>query len=479
MARATINRLSDRRVKTAQAGMHPDGGGLYLRVTEGKQKDGIPALNRYWLFRYKQRGTRQDRQLGIGSLDTVTLAAARTAARQCRQQLLAGIDPKDQRDAQRASQAVAKARAMTFDECRDAYIASHQAGWRNAVHRQQWHATLRDHVTPIFGHLPVASVDTGLVLKVLESIWTVKPETASRVRGRIEAILDWARVRGYRDGQNPALWKGHLDHLLPRKSKVAKVKHQPALSYARVAEFMRDLNMRNGTAAMALRFMVLTAARAGEVFGMRWDEVDVTAKLWTIPPDRMKGGRQHRVPLSDPALAILREMMPGDNVRDIGKRYVFPGAKPGRPLSNMAMLELIRRINCERTIDGLPGWMDPEGRDVVPHGFRSTFKDWATDWSPSPAEIVEAAKRGEIVEAFPRDLVEVALAHALDSKTEEAYRRTEMIEKRRRLMSKWADYCARPVGASLSRDFHEIPGRPSATAGDIVPLHKEVTADVA
>jgi integrase len=203
----------------------------------------------------------------------VTLAAARTAARQCRQQLLAGIDPKNQRDAQRASQAVAKAKAMTFDECRDAYIASHEAGWRNAVHRQQWHATLRDYVTPIFGHLPVASVDAGLVLKVLESMWTAKPETASRVRGRIESILSWARVRGYRDGPNPAMWKGHLDHLLPRKSKVAKVEHHPALPYARVAEFVRDLNERDGNAAKALRFVVLNAARAGEVFGMTWGEV--------------------------------------------------------------------------------------------------------------------------------------------------------------------------------------------------------------
>jgi integrase len=446
MARAIIYRLSDRRVRTAKAGMHPDGGGLYLRVTTGANG----AINRYWLFRYAHRGTGKDRQLGIGPLDTVTLAAARTATKQYRQQLLAGLDPIEQRNAERASRAVAEAKAMTFDECRDAYIASHEAGWHNSAHRQQWTATLKTYVTPVFGRFPVDTIDTGLVLR--------KAETASRVRGRIERILDWARARGHRDGQNPAMWKGHLDHLLPAKSKVAKVEHHPALPYPRIGEFMSDLFRRDGTAAMALRFVVLTAARANEVFGMTWGEVDLTAKLWTIPGDRMKGGRQHRVPLNEPALAILCEMMPGDNVRDIGKRYVFPGAKPGRPLSNMAMLELIRRMNCEREVAGLPRWADPESRDVVPHGFRSSFKDWATDWTPSPAEIVEAAKLGEIVEAFPRDLVEVALAHALDSKTEEAYRRTEMIEKRRRLMGKWADYCSRP-----------------GPEGDVVPLRKEMT----
>jgi integrase len=463
MAQTTINRLSDRRVKTAKAGMYADGGGLYLRVTEGRQgDDGSPALSRYWVFRYRQRGTRKDRQLGIGPLDTVTLAAARNAAKQCREQLLAGLDPIEQRNAERASQAVAKAKAMMFDECRDAYIASHEAGWRNAVHRQQWHATLRDYVTPIFGHLPVDAVDTGLVLKALEPIWTTKAETASRVRGRIEAILDWARVRGYRDGQNPAMWKGHLDHLLPRKSKLAKVEHHPALPYARVGEFMADLFKRGGTAARALRFTVLNASRTNEVLGTTWSEFDLTAKLWTIPGTRMKARRQHRVPLSEQALAVLGEAI-GDAVLGDGhlrpERYVFPGNKPGRPMSNMSLLELVRRMNCEREVAGLPRWTDAEGRDVVPHGFRSSFKDWATDFTPSPVEIIEAAKRGEIVEAFPRDLVEVALTHALDSKTEEAYRRTEIIEKRRRLMSKWGDWCSRPL-----------------VSGEVVPLHKETSA---
>jgi integrase len=220
---------------------------------------------------------------------------------------LVGLDPIEQRNAERASRTVAEAKAMTFDECRDAYIASHETGWRNAAHRQQWSSTLATYASPAFGRLPVDAVDTGLVLQVLEPIWTDKNETASRVRGRIEAILDWARVRGYRNGPNPAMWKGHLDHLLLVKSKVAKIEHHPALPYARVGEFMADLFKRDGVAVRALRFTVLTAARAGEVFGMPWGEVDLTAKLWTIPGDRMKGGRQHRVSLSEQALSILSE----------------------------------------------------------------------------------------------------------------------------------------------------------------------------
>src|SRR5258708_2383520 len=253
MARTTINRLSDRRARTAKAGMHADGGGLYLRVTVGK--DG--ALNRYWLFRYAHRGTGKDRQLGIGPLDTVSLAAARAVAPECREQLLAGLDPVEQRQAQRASHALADAKAMTFDACRDAYIAAHRAGWRNTKHAKQWTATLATYVTPVFGHLPVAAIDTGLVLKVLEPIWATKSETASRVRGRIEVILDWAKVRGYRTGENPARWRGHLDKLLPARSKVRAVKHHAALPYELTGAFMLDLRGREGTAAKALHFPIL------------------------------------------------------------------------------------------------------------------------------------------------------------------------------------------------------------------------------
>lgn len=304
------------------------------------------------------------------------------------------------------------------------------------------------------------AVDTGLVVKVLGPIWITKNETASRLRGRIETILDWARVAGHRaPGPNPAVWKGNLKHMLAPRKKVRGLEHHPALPYARAHEFMHDVARRPGIAALALRFTVLTAVRAGEVFGMTWAEVDLGAGLWTIPKERMKGGRQHRVPLSDQAQAVLRQVIGTGKLgegRLAAHRYVFAGNQPGRPLSNMSMLALIKRMNCQCAVDGLPKWMDPDGNDAVPHGFRSTFKDWATDWTPSPAEIVEAARRGEIVEAFPRDLVEVALAHALDDKTEEAYRRTEMLEKRRRLMARWADFCTRPVAA-----------------GDVAPLRKE------
>jgi integrase len=308
----TTNRLSDRAIRTLKPGKkYPDGNGLYLRVEESADDDGAPVLNRYWFFRYKRRGTRKERWFGLGSYDTLSLAAARNAARRCREQLLAGIDPEEQRAAGWASRELAEAKAMpSFDECRDAYIASHEAAWKSEVHRKQWSSTLATYVTPVFGHLPVNAVDTGLVLKVLDPIWTTKPETASRLRGRIEAILNSARARGYRDGPNPAMLKGHLDHLLPAKSKVAKVEHHPALPYARVAEFMHDLFKRDGTAARALRFTVLTAARAGEVFGMTWGEVDLTAKLWTVPGERMKGGRPHRVPLSEQALSVLSEAIP-------------------------------------------------------------------------------------------------------------------------------------------------------------------------
>jgi integrase len=432
MARTTFNRLSDRRVRTAKPGMHPDGGGLYLRVTEGKEDEGgTRILNRYWLFRYAHRGSGKDRQLGLGPLGTVTLIAARAAARQCREQLLAGLDPVEQRKSHRASNAVADARAMTFDQCRDAYIGAHGAGWRNAKHGQQWTSTLATYVTPVFGHLPVGAVDTGLVLKVLEPIWPAKSETASRVRGRIEAVLDWAKVRGYRTGENPARWRGHLDKLLPAKSKVRKVEHHAALPYGQIGAFMSDLRERGGTAAKALHFTILTVARSDETISMRGDEIDMAAKLWTVPPERMKSKREHRVPLSETALAIIREIIPA-GPESVGRRYVFRGAKPGRPLSNMAMLELIRRMNAEREVVGLPKWTDPRqgGREVVPHGFRSSFRDWAAERTN-----------------FTREVAEAALAHVDGDETERAYQRGDLFEKRRRLMTAWGEYCAKPASS--------------------------------
>jgi integrase len=424
--------------------MHPDGGGLYLRITEGKKDEGgAPSLNRYWLFRYADRNTGKDRQLGLGPLDTVTLAAAREVARQCREQLLVGLDPVEQRRAQRASNAFADAKAMTFDQCREAYIAAHRAGWRNVKHAKQWTATLTAYATPVFGHLSVAVIDTGLVLKVLESIWPTKSETASRVRGRIEAILDWAKVRGYRIGENPARWRGHLDKLLPAKSKLRTVEHHPALPYGQIGAFMTDLRHRGGTGAKALQFTILTVARSDETISMRGEEIDMAAKLWTVPPERMKGKREHRVPLSEPAMAIIREMMPA-GPESIGRKYLFPGANPGRPLSNMVMVKLIRRMNADREVAGLQRWTDPKqsGRDVVPHGFRSSFRDWAAERTN-----------------FAREVAEAALAHIDGDETERAYQRGDFFEKRRRLMTAWADYCLKPHASGTVTPLRKpVPG---------------------
>jgi integrase len=424
--------------------MHPDGGGLYLRVTEGKKDaGGAPTLNRYWLFRYADRKTGKDRQLGLGPLDTVTLAAAREVARQCREQLLAGLDPVEERRAQRASIALADAKAMTFDQCREAYIAAHRAGWRNVKHAKQWTATLTTYVTPIFGNLSVAAIDTGLVLKVLEPMWPTKSETASRLRGRIEAILDWAKVRQYRTGENPARWRGHLDKLLPRKSKVRTVEHHPALPYGQIGAFMSDLRERDGTAAKALQFTILTVARSDETISMRGDEIDMAEKLWAVPPERMKSKREHRVPLSEPASAIIREMMPA-GPEGIGRKYVFPGAKPGRPLSNMAMIELIRRMNAERAVVGLPKWVDPKvgGREVVPHGFRSSFREWAAERT-----------------TFAREVAEAALAHISGDETERAYQRGDLFDKRRRLMTAWAEFCLKPQATGVVTPLRKpVPG---------------------
>jgi integrase len=288
-------------------------------------------------------------------------------------------------------------KAMTFDQCADAYITAHDPSWSNPKHRQQWRNTLRDHASPTIGDLAVSAIDTGLVLKVLEPLWASRPETASRLRGRIESVLDWAKVRGLRDGENPARWKGHLDHLLPARARVRKVKHHPALPYGEIDALVTLLRAQEGTAARALEFLILTAARGGEVIGATWHEIDMDAAVWTIPAERMKGGREHRVPLSDRALAILEGMRGRD------RELVFP-------LSEKAMAMLLRRIGRN---------------DVTVHGFRSTFRDWAAETT-----------------AYPNHVVELALAHAISNGVEAAYRRGDLFEKRRHLMDDWARYCA-------------------------------------
>jgi integrase len=412
MARA-IERLTAQRVERfknaeePQPGMYADGAGLYLRVTP----DGAKS----WVLRYML--DRRPRWMGLGPLSLYGLADARTRALDARRKRHDGIDPIEARRAERTRQRLDAAKAITFKQCAESYIASHRAGWRNEKHRYQWTATLEQFVYPTIGEFPVQAVDIGLVLKVLEPIWTTKPETASRVRQRIENILDSAKARGYRDGENPARWRGHLDKLLPARSRVREVEHLAALPYAELPVFLVNLRAREAIAARALEFLILTAARTGEVIGARWSEIDLLDKTWTVPAGQMKARREHRVPLSPRALTILQEMQKarqGD-----GNAYVFPGPKRGRPLSNMAFLMLLRRMELD---------------DLTVHGFRATFKTWASERTSVQNEIAEAA-----------------LAHIVGDKVEQAYRRGDLFEKRRRLMQQWATFCtSTPVQKSQS-----------------------------
>lgn len=395
--------LTARQVETRKtAGLFADGGGLYLQITAGGAKS--------WIFRYQRAGRRRD--MGLGSADLFTLAEARQKALAARRMVAEGIDPIDARHAERQAKALDAAKAMTFKAAALAYIAAHRAGWKNPVHAKQWPSTLETYVYPLFGSLPVGAVDTALVTKAIEPIWTEKPETASRVRGRIESVLDWATARGYRTGENPARWKGHLQNLLPKKSKVRRVEHHAALPYAEIGAFMTELREQPGTAARALEFAILTAARTGEVIGARWDEFDLAERVWTIPAERMKAGKEHRVPLSDAALAIVEEM---GAIRS--GEFVFPGGKPGRPLSNMALLMTLRRMKRD---------------DLTAHGFRSTFRDWISEKTN-----------------FPSEVAEMALAHTVADKVEAAYRRGDLFQKRRQLAEAWAKFCDAPTTTGI------------------------------
>jgi integrase len=398
MAR-NMERLTALAVSRAkEPGYYPDGGGLYLHITATGAKS--------WAYRFMLDG--KAREMGLGPLPDTTLSEARGKALEARKLRREGIDPIEHRKALRDSARLDAARAITFRECADAYIRAHRAGWRNAKHADQWTNTLKTYAYPTFGTLPVQGIDITLVTKVLEPIWSEKPETAGRVRGRIEVILDWATVRGYRQGENPARWRGHLDKLLPKRSKVARVEHHSALPYREIGAFLASLRAQEGTGARALEFAILTAGRTGEILGARWDEIDLDARVWTVPAGRMKGEREHRVPLSPPAVAVLEsltELRTDD--------YVFPGGRTGKPLSNMAMLVLLRRM---------------KRGDLTVHGFRSTFRDWAADQT-----------------AYPNEVVEMALAHAVGNKVEAAYRRGDLFDKRRRLMDDWATYCAAPA----------------------------------
>ena len=387
------NKLSAAAVRNAkEPGLYGDGRNLYLQVSEWGTKA--------WLFRYMIDG--QARKMGLGALHTVGLAEARKRAAEARLRVLDGIDPIEDRKAARGRAKAEAAKVVTFKECAVAFIAANKSAWKSAKHAAQWPATLATYAYPVFGDLPVASVNVALVTKALEPIWQTKTETASRLRGRIETVLDWAKARGLRDGDNPARWRGHLDMLLPRPSKVARVEHLAAMSYRDVPAFMTELRQRNEIAARALEFCVLTAARSGEVIGAKWPEIGLAAKMWTVPGSRMKAGREHRVPLCNRAYDIL-VTLPHEG------GLVFAGARKGKPLLGKSMLALLR---------------DMRGTDGTVHGFRSSFRDWAAEQT-----------------SYPNELCEIALAHAVSDKVEAAYRRGDMMEKRRRLMADWADYC--------------------------------------
>lgn len=406
----SLHKLSATTVaKEKRPGYYGDGGGLWLQVS--------PAGTKSWVFRFTRNG--KTREMGLGAVHTVTLADARERALECRRQLLDEVDPIEARNARKLTAQATAAKLLTFDEAARDYIAAHRAGWRNAKHADQWQATLDTYASPVFGSLPVASIDTALVVKALTPIWSTKTETASRLRGRIEAVLAFGDKREDRERLNPARWKGHLDKLLAKPEKLAKVEHHAALPYARIGEFMRQLRAEQGTAARAVELIILTACRTSEAFLATVDEFDRKAKVWTIPAERMKAEKEHRVPLSDAALTLTADLNP-----EQGSAFVFPGAKAGKPLSNMAGLQLLKRMGYG---------------DFTVHGFRSTFRDWAAERTN-----------------FPREVAEAALAHKLKDKVEAAYQRADLIVKRARLMQAWADYCNR---AESPAAVVELPNR--------------------
>ncbi|MFO1314052.1 MAG: integrase arm-type DNA-binding domain-containing protein [Burkholderiales bacterium] len=409
---------------------------------------------RSWVLRYQVSGRRRD--LGLGAYPDVTVAQAREAARAARASLRGGVDPIDAGRAARSRLAAAQASAVTFAEAAKRYIDAHESEWRNVKHAQQWRNTLETYAYPKIGRLFVSDVGRDHVLQVLEPIWRDKTETATRLRGRIECVLDWATVRGYREGDNPARWKGHLDTLLPAPGKIAKKEHHTALPYAQLPAFMRRLREHVGVGARALEFAVLTAVRSGEVRGAKWEEFDLETGVWTVPAERMKAGREHRVPLSSQALALIvaqRELAfcahvfpspvrgsvpvrgggaeggsadsPVRQASVVGSSESHEGRPAplfgygGMPLSDMTLSAVLKRM----------------GVNAVPHGFRSTFRDWA-------------AERTD----YQREVAEMALAHAIGNKVEAAYRRGDLFAKRKQLMQDWADYASSAGGAEAKQE---------------------------
>ncbi|MGE0531606.1 MAG: tyrosine-type recombinase/integrase [Hyphomonadaceae bacterium] len=380
-------------------GLHPDGDGLYLKVAIGK--DGLP--NKSWIVRVYLPGGKV-RDMGLGQASHVTLAEAREAAEAARKAARAGADPVALRKEERRRLVATIENARTFKDCSERFLEMQERRWSNPKHRQQWRNTLSTYAYPMLGDLRVEAIDTNLVLRVLEPIWLEKPETASRLRARIERILYWAQTRGYRSGDNPARWRGHLDHALPVGATRA-TRHHPAMPYAEVPAFFEELKQRRGIAPRALEFAILTGARTGEVVGATWSEIDLEKQMWRVPWDRMKAKREHRVPLSPQAIALLQSLRLDRRASD----YVFRGWKRGTALCNGALRATLKKMGRS---------------DVTPHGFRSSFRDWVSDETD-----------------FARELAEAALAHVVGDKTEAAYRRGDAYAKRTRMMNAWSNHC--------------------------------------
>lgn len=390
----SLNRLSALFVKRNNTpGNYSDGGGLWMQVHGPTSKS--------WIYRYRLAG--RERELGLGPVSDVSLAEAREAAAEARKMKLNGIDPIDaKREARaRADRSRNSPVGVTFDEAAAAYVRTNRAGWKNSKHAGQWTSTLNAYASPVFGKRAVSEIDRPAVLAVVEPIWATKSETASRLRGRIEAILDWATVMGYRYGDNPARWKGNLDKVLPARSKVSTVEHHRTLPYDLMPDFFSRLLEQKGIASQALQFTILTAGRTSEVLGARWSEINMTTMLWTVPASRMKAGKEHRVPLCEQTIKALPD--PGS-----GGDLIFPHPLTGRSLSVNAMTAVLKRMNADATV----------------HGFRSAFRDWAAEETD-----------------FAGEVVEVALAHTILNKVEAAYRRGDLLEKRRGLMASWGAYC--------------------------------------
>jgi len=400
--------------KLKAEGVHNDGAGLSLKVTKYGSKS--------WVFRYMLAG--KAHWMGLGSYPDVSLAEAREKAAELRKLTRQNIDPLLEKRKQASVIRAAISKAITFDDASAKYIEAHKASWKNEKHAEQWTNTLKTYAGPIIGSVDVSLIDTGHIMRILEKddFWNEKTETASRVRGRIESVLDWATVRKYRTGENPARWKGHLDKLLPARTKVKKVEHHPALPWLEMGAFMVKLREQEGVAAKAVELAILTACRSGEVRGAVWEEFDLDAGIWIIPPERMKAKKEHRVPLQEKTIQLLRkqkELFPNG--------YVFPGMKEGKPLSDMSLTAVLRRM---------------EQNEITVHGFRSSFRDWAAEST-----------------AYPNEMVEMALAHTIGNKVEAAYRRGDLFEKRRRMMQDWSNFCDTVI-----------------KAGEVIPLKSNTAA---